>query len=130
MHYSLKTSLKEYQQWLDTNPSMAEIAAVAKRARQLAVNICDRIRLTFTKKRSCLAPMGVKTTYPLSYNKNAIGTTQGKGNFIFWKAYLPVELALTTNHIVNMMKLESLQEEIWSFEQDNARLKQALSTIN
>ncbi|MEJ2905041.1 hypothetical protein WAE58_21530 [Pedobacter panaciterrae] len=76
MTYTKKTTLKEYTEWLATNPTISEILRVQKVVLSIAVNACNKISSFCKRKlkrRSCL---WAKVNEPTTAKPQGIRSTQ------------------------------------------------------
>ena len=105
----MNLSIEEYQQWLQSKPSIAQVLAYGNRTIDRMVAAIERIKskLGAGRKRSCLSPMARKTTVlPFDYNKTAAEQDQTtyafRSGHSLWTMYIQSESAYTRiRNIVN-----------------------------
>ena len=119
---TLDMTVEQYTEWLSTNPTGDQILAYLKLQ---AGAIYGRLKkMVGIKTRSCLTPMGVKTTYPV-----------GREGFVpllsraHWLARIDRELLDTQIHIENLCKEESLAEEVYTINRHNGLKAYGLKKI-
>lgn len=137
MKITEQTTPEQYEAWLATYPPLSQIReamkVVFKNINGTLVkmqDICGRIVKKLKKNRSCLRPMGTKpAVYPISYDKNAIGTSSHRVNLIFWRSGLRMEIDDSHIHYTNLMKIESLEEEIFALTLHNNKREDLLERV-
>jgi len=68
MNYTQTTTIEQYQAWLATFPPISQIRRVTRLVYKGIYKSLNKILALIQKPtRSCLRPMGIKTTIPASY---------------------------------------------------------------
>lgn len=137
MKITEQTTPEQYEAWLASSPTLSQIReavnVIFKNINHTLLqiqNICVHMAKKLKKKRSCLRPMGTKPAiYPLSYDKNAIGSQNHRINLIFWRSGLRMEINDLHVHYTNLMKIESLEEEIFALTLHSKKREDLLERV-
>ena len=95
MRITSKTTIEEYEAWLNTFPTMKEIAAAVRAMCSDMYKACDRI-ISAIRNKSCTSgtiatgPRIKHTRFPLDYNRNIAMLSKQDNlfqvNYLLWRS--------------------------------------------